>query len=44
MLYAFIAIMAVVTVGVFGHGAYVLWYAKSDRYETDRRLDAVAKR
>ncbi len=44
MLNAFIVTAVIFTVFIFGHGAYVLWYARSDRYTVDRRLDAVAKR
>ena len=41
---AFIVVVVLVVVSIFGHGAYVVWYAKSGRYETNRRLDAVTKR
>jgi len=44
MLNAFVVVAVIFTVFIFGHGAYVLWYAKSERYQMDRRIDAVAKR
>ena len=44
MLNAFVIVVVVIMLGIFGHGAYVLWYARSERYQMDRRIDAVAKR
>lgn len=41
MLYAFLLVMIVV---LFYPSAHAIWYAKSGRYELDRRLDQVAKR
>ena len=44
MLYAFVVIGIVVLVVLVVSNAYAIWYAKSGRYDLDRRLDAVAKR
>lgn len=44
MLNAFVIVVVVIVLGIFGHGAYVLWYARSERYQMDRRIEAVAKR
>jgi hypothetical protein len=44
MLYAFVVIGIVVLVVLVASNAYAIWYAKSGRYELDRRLDAVTKR
>ncbi len=40
MLYAFVIIVIVI---LAGSNAYAIWYAKSGRYELDRRLDTVTK-
>ena len=41
MLYAFILIVMVV---LFVSNAYAIWYAKTGRYELDKRLDTVTKK
>jgi hypothetical protein len=41
MLYAFILIVIVV---LFVPNAYAIWYAKTEQYKLDNRLDNVAKR
>lgn len=33
MLNAFVIVVVVIMLGIFGHGAYVLWYAWSERYQ-----------
>jgi len=39
-----VAIFAVVIiVGLASYNAYLLWYAKSGRYDLDRRIDAATK-
>lgn len=44
MLYAFIAVVIVILIVLVISNAYAIWYAKSGRYELDRRLNAAAKR
>jgi hypothetical protein len=44
MLYAFVGIGIVILIVLVISNAYAIWYAKSGRYELDRRLNAVAKR
>jgi hypothetical protein len=41
MLYAFILIVIVV---LFVPNAYAIWYAQTEQYKLDNRLDNVAKR
>ncbi len=36
-------VLAVILVGLTGWTAYLIWYAKSGRYELDRRVDAASK-
>ncbi len=43
MFNAFVIVVVIISLAVLGHGAYVLWYAKSERYKMDRRIDAVTK-
>ena len=43
MLYAFIVIVMVVLVVLFVPTAYAIWYARTGRYELDRRFDNVAR-
>jgi hypothetical protein len=43
MLNAFIIVAVIFVVAVLGYNAYLLWYAGSDRYTVDRRLDSVTK-
>jgi len=41
MLYAFVLIVIVV---LFVSNAYAIWYAHTEQYKLDNRLDNVAKR
>jgi hypothetical protein len=41
MLYAFVLIIVIV---LFAHNAYAIWYAHTEQYKLDNRLDNVAKR
>jgi len=41
MLYAFIVIVIVV---LFAPNAYAIWYASTEQYKLDNRLDNVTKR
>jgi len=41
MLYAFVLIVVVV---LFAHNAYAIWYAHTEQYELDNRLDSATRR
>ena len=41
MLYAFVVVVIVV---LFAPNAYAIWYAETEQYKLDNRLDNVTKR
>jgi hypothetical protein len=42
-VYAFVFIATLLLVSLLGHNAYLIWYARSGRYELDQRLDKATK-
>jgi hypothetical protein len=44
MLNAFVVIAIVILFILFFPSAYAIWYAKTGRYELDKRLDTATKR
>ena len=43
MFTAFAVSAVVLIVLILGYNAYILWYAKSGKYELDKRIDAATK-
>ncbi len=43
MFIALAVIAVLIMTSLFGYNAYVVWYAKSGRYEIDCRIDAATK-
>ncbi|MBK7317762.1 hypothetical protein [Candidatus Villigracilis affinis] len=43
MLNAFMCVLIVTMAVLFVSNAYAIWYAKSGRYDLDRRLDAAVR-
>ncbi len=41
--FALVVIAVLIVILLFGYNGYVVWYAKSGRYEIDRRIDAATK-
>jgi len=43
-MFTVLSIVAVlIIVSLLAYNAYIVWYAKSGRYEIDRRIDAATK-
>ena len=43
MFTAFVVGAVVLIAMILGYNAYILWYAKSGRYDLDKRIDAATK-
>ena len=43
MFTAFVVGAVVLIVVILGYNAYILWYAKSGRYDLDKRIDGATK-